>query len=289
MDICKCLTDSPRSVPEANNTLSISIFQFFTYRLLFSWELCARVSAASFASFTTLGCGGVPAPRRRALGPLVCELCARCRWCLSCHQPLTSKQRPTSYLGFFFFCKGKTKWFCLDTLLNLQKSYRTRTKQSRAMYFLFQTQQLLTFCPVAPSFLLLLSLSMYINVCVPFCLPINVCVPFCFLNGLLVTKVTPLCWLQWESPKSKRVFVFNPSRVITVRNFNLDAILFLNLASVFHPSSYLSHVVHSHFLSHQEARNVGFSHYHWCEVCHWIKVGFLRFLHSSDNFSALVI
>ena len=50
-----------------------------------------------------------------------------------------------------------------------------------------------------------------------------------------------------------------------------------------------SHAVHSHLLSHQEACNVGLSHCHWCEVCHLVKVGFLRFLHCSVNFSALVI
>ena len=165
-----------------------------------------------------------------------------------------------------------------DTL-ELAEKLQDQDKAVPCCVFSVPDSAVVNVCPVAPSFLLLLSHSMYINVCVPFCL----------LNGLLVTKVTPLCWLQWESPTSKWVFLFNPSRFITVRNFNLDAILFLNLASVFHPPSYLSHVVHSHFLSHQEARNVGFSHYHWCEVCHWIKVGFLRFLHSSVNFSALVI
>lgn len=117
----------------------------------------------------------------------------------------------------------------------------------------------------------------------------NVCVRTCLLNGLMVTKVMPLCWLQWGSPKSKSAFIFNPSRVITVRNFSLDAVLFLNLGTVVHLASHLSHRVHSHFLSHQEAWNVGLSHYRWCEVCHWIKVGFLRFLHCSVNFSTLVI
>ena len=117
----------------------------------------------------------------------------------------------------------------------------------------------------------------------------NVCVCTCLLNGLMVTKVMPLCWLQRGSPKNKSAFIFNPSRVITVRSFSLDAVLFLNLGTVFHLASHLSHRVHSHFLSHQEAWNVGLSHYRWCEVCHWIEVGFLRFLHCSVNFSTLVI
>lgn len=69
-----------------------------------------------------------------------------------------------------------------DTL-ELTEKLQDQDKAVPCCVFSVPDSAIVNVCPVAPSFLLLLSLSMFINVCVPFCL----------LNGLSVTKVTPLC------------------------------------------------------------------------------------------------
>ena len=143
MGICKCLTDSPRSVPEAN-TRWRSVYSDSLHTSCCSVRSCVPGPLARCACFTTLGCGLPPVrpdTELRALGPLSApsgEVSARRHWRPCCHQPrLASTSCFLPWLFLFF--KDKTKWFCLETLLNFQKSNKTRTKQPLAVYLLLQT------------------------------------------------------------------------------------------------------------------------------------------------------